>query len=142
MLSCIYIWCLSILTLIVVCLPRIIIASQYSYVVRSVTLHCCIWTTKHRHWSFWYFTSFYWYLLTLSSTKCDDDIHFYVIVTLLLLIWVGQYSKSINLKLLIIKLLYGCYNNMFKINGFIQRLLVYSLKMVTEKLNQNISLFW
>ena len=49
--------------------------------------------------------------------------HFLVIVILLELIWVGQYSKNINFKLLMI-----C-----TINGFIKLslLLVYSLKMVS-----------
>ena len=56
---------------------------------------------------------------------------------------VVQYSKNINFKLLMIKLLHGCYSDMFRINGFIQLfiLLVYSLKMVTGKCNGNISIF-
>ena len=50
---------------------------------------------------------------------------------------------NINFKLLIINLSCGCYSGMFTINGFIQLsfLLVYSLKMVTEKCNGNVSIF-
>ena len=59
------------------------------------------------------------------------------------ILWVGQYSKNVNFKLLIIKLLYGCYGDMFTINGFIHLsfLLVYSLKMVTGNCNRNESIF-
>ena len=56
-------------------------------------------------------------------------------------LWVGQYSKNINFKMLVIKLLYGCNRDMFKVNGFIllSVLLVYSLKMVvTGQCNRNI----
>ena len=45
--------------------------------------------------------------------------------------------------LLIIKLLYVFYSDMFTINGFIQLsiLLVYSLIMVTGMCNRNVSIF-
>ena len=68
---------------------------------------------------------------------------FFVIIMLLVLLWVGYYPNNINFKLLIIKHLYGCYNDMFTINGFIQLsfVLAYSLKMVIGKWNRNISIF-
>ena len=83
------------------------------------------------------------YLLTLSGQECGNNIHFLVIVKFLALLWVVQYPKNINFKLLIFKDLYGCYSRMVTMNGYIQRsfLLVYSLKMVTGKYNQNISIF-
>ena len=55
-----------------------------------------------------------------------------------MLLWVGQYSKHINSKLLIIKSLDDCYSGMFTINDFIQlSILLDSLKMVTGKCKRN-----
>ena len=75
-----------------------------------------------------------------SEKLCDmmwngSFIFFFVIIMLLVLLWVGYYPKNINFKLLIIKHLYGRYNDMFTISGFIQLsfVLAYSLKMVIGK---------
>ena len=53
------------------------------------------------------------------------------------------FSNCVNIKLLIIIFLYGCYNVLLTINGLIQLLILrlYFLKMVTGKCNQNISIF-
>ena len=45
---------------------------------------------------------------------------FLIIVVLVVILRVGEYSESISFKLLVINLLYGFYRDMFTINDFIQ----------------------